>query len=141
MRGVVTLLAQHFSCPMWVFQVVSMLRDTNSYSCSDIMSSPRYVACGHSFCGPCILQWIVRQVSGGHYSSQCPMCRAELLSTYQSSEMEYVHHSAAFPLTPNYVVESFIAFSMERLTSLANKSEPREEDILNTAARWFMRHK
>jgi hypothetical protein len=47
--------------------------------CLQIMVAPHQVACGHAFCGKCILTWLERQRS-------CPMCRADCRSAFPAMQ-------------------------------------------------------
>lgn len=46
-----------------------MATDCECGVCRDIMVAPHALACGHTFCGSCIMMWVRRRAI-------CPMCRA-----------------------------------------------------------------
>ncbi|CAE8722477.1 unnamed protein product, partial [Polarella glacialis] len=39
--------------------------------CSDVLCSPRMLACGHSFCRACLQRWLQRKMC-------CPLCNGEV---------------------------------------------------------------
>ena len=60
-----------------------MATDCECGVCRDIMVAPHALACGHTFCGPCIMMWVRRRAI-------CPMCRA------RSGKPVYVQGPAIF---------------------------------------------
>ncbi|WVQ75427.1 hypothetical protein IAR50_005052 [Cryptococcus sp. DSM 104548] len=85
--------------------------------CTHVMGAPQsLVPCGHSFCGPCIWQWINTQNAATRSGAQhtpptCPHCRSLI--------------DLSRPIIPNILVDQIIDRKLQKL-----EDKPEKESLL-----------
>ncbi|KAM5532792.1 hypothetical protein V8D89_013511 [Ganoderma adspersum] len=103
------ILSGHGVGTQWV---LTQLEDQFQCSlCFEVMACPyqlNHGLCGHTFCALCLLQWCFAAVHRGcgywHESLECPLCRAELPCTPDTTPRQM----CTFPFVPSRLADSTI---------------------------------